>query len=403
MKQTLLEIPFLEPEHAFTAFAGVPGSVFLDSNDSKNKLSCYSFIAFEPLEIVETLAEIPGWFSSYKPIINSPLPFTGGAAGYISYDGDVKFGIYDQIIGFDLLKRRAWYCSSSDTQADAQLRWNSLKQRIDSAQPSDPTLSPVKWAALKSRTEFEHDIQTVIDYIHAGDIFQANLAQRFEAGFNQDPYAHYLKLRQINPAPFSAFLNFGSTIISSSSPERFLKVTDKKVETRPIKGTNADEEWLRQSAKDRAENIMIVDLLRNDLSQVCTDDSISVRQLCDIESYAGLHHLVSAVTGTLRPGQTALDALKACFPGGSITGAPKIRAMEIIAELEPFKRGPYCGAIGYIGFDGAMDMNIAIRTIVFEHGKAIYHAGGGVTAKSDPAKEYDETLLKAQKVFESFS
>lgn len=148
---------------------------------------------------------------------------------------------------------------------------------------------------------------------------------------------------------------------------------------------------------------MIVDLLRNDLSKVCADDSVEVPQLCNIETYKGLHHLVSVVTGKLRAGKTALDALKACFPGGSITGAPKIRAMEIIAELEPFKRGPYCGAIGYIGFDGNMDMNIAIRTLVFEDKKAIYHAGGGITANSAPAAEYDETLLKAQKVFESFA
>lgn len=255
MKQTLLEIPYLPPEQVFTAFAGVPGSLFLDSSDTQSPLFRYSFIAFEPLEMIEMLDEIPDWFLSYEPLSNPPLPFTGGAAGYVSYDGDVKLGIYDQVIGFDLQERRAWYCCYSDTQADAQLRWNSLQRRIEAAPLITPLSIPVKWTPLKERTAYENDIKRVIEYIHAGDIFQANLAQRFETTFTENPYAHYLKLRQVNASPFSAFLNFGKTVISSTSPERFLKVAGRDVETRPIKGTHTDADWLRQSAKDRAENI----------------------------------------------------------------------------------------------------------------------------------------------------
>lgn len=401
MKQTLLEIPFQSPEQVFQAFARAEGSIFLDGRDASHSLSHYSFIAFEPLDLIDDLNDIADYFADYEPVKNPPVPFTGGACGYVSYDGEARLGLYDQVIAFDLLAQRAWYCSFSDTQADAQLRWNSLQRRIDAA-PDLGEYHSGTFLPLKSRAAYEADIRKVIDYIYAGDIFQANLAQRFEASFSGDTYAHYLKLRDINPAPFSAFLNFGDTIISSTSPERFLLVKDRALETRPIKGTHQDADFLASSTKDRAENIMIVDLLRNDLSKSCSDDSVTVEKLCEIESYSGLHHLVSVVTGTLRSGIDAPEALLAAFPGGSITGAPKIRAMEIIAELEPFQRGPYCGCIGYIGFDGTMDMNIAIRTLVFTEGKAIYHAGGGITANSNPAEEYDETLLKASKVLESF-
>lgn len=257
-------------------------------------------------------------------------------------------------------------------------------------------------------------VQKVIDYIHAGDIFQANLTQRFTADLPKDfsPYGFYQNLRAINPALFAAYLNFDGFSIASSSPERFLKLDHKKAETRPIKGTrprhtdpqcdqkNATD--LAQSAKDRAENTMIVDLLRNDLSKVCTPHSVHVPELCAVHSFASVHHLVSTVTGELEEGQTALDLLAGCFPGGSITGAPKVRAMEIISELEACPRGPYCGAIGYIGFDGNMDTNIVIRTVVFKDNLAAAQVGGGIVADSDPLAEYNETLDKARALFDAF-
>ena len=251
-------------------------------------------------------------------------------------------------------------------------------------------------------------------YILEGDIFQANIAQRFRAACPArfDPLAFYERLRAINAAPFAAFLDFGDIAVASSSPERFLKVQGTRVETRPIKGTaprSSDPAedakalgTLLASEKDRAENVMIVDLLRNDLSRVCRPHSVEVPVLCGPESYASVHHLVSVVTGELAPGKDALDLLAAAFPGGSITGAPKVRAMQIIAELERVPRGVYCGAIGYFGFDGAMDTNIAIRTVVFRNREASVHAGGGITLLSDPAAEYDETLAKVRRIFAAF-
>jgi len=210
----------------------------------------------------------------------------------------------------------------------------------------------------------------------------------------------------INPAPFAAYLNFGETVIESASPERFLSLRNGWVETRPIKGTRprgstAEEDErlateLLASEKDNAENVMIVDLLRNDLSRVCRDGSVSVPELCALETYATVFHLVSTVVGEMRPGLGAVDLLRASFPGGSITGAPKIRAMEIIAELEPTQRGPYCGSVGWFGFDGGMDTSIVIRTYAIKDGWVTFQAGGGIVADSDPAAEYEESLAKAR-------
>jgi para-aminobenzoate synthetase component 1 len=255
---------------------------------------------------------------------------------------------------------------------------------------------------------YETAVQRVIDYILAGDIFQANLSQCLQTrlpsgltGFNL-----YRRLRKVNPAPFAAFVRFDDIEIVSASPERFLKLQQGRIETCPIKGTRprgatpqADQALaaeLLASEKDRAENVMIVDLLRNDLSRVCRDGSVNVPRLCELETFATVFHLVSTVTGELLPGKTAVDLLRACFPGGSITGAPKIRAMEIIAELEPTQRGPYCGSIGYIGFDGSMDTSITIRTYGIKDGIVTFQAGGGIVADSRPADEYEETVAKAR-------
>ena len=249
-------------------------------------------------------------------------------------------------------------------------------------------------------------IQQAIDYIYAGDVFQVNLAQRLLFPAAGEALSLYLRLRQCNPAPFAGWFDIGSAQIVSASPERFLSVRGGNVEARPIKGTRRRTAWpeadlfagddLLQSEKDRAENVMIVDLLRNDLSRVCLPESVRVTQLCTLETYQFVQHLVSAVEGTLAPGKTAIDLVRAAFPGGSITGAPKIRAMEIIAELEPTARGSYCGSLGYFGFDGSMDLSILIRTITAARGWWQFPVGGGIVAQSSPEQEYEETWHKAE-------
>jgi para-aminobenzoate synthetase component 1 len=261
-------------------------------------------------------------------------------------------------------------------------------------------------------------VRRTVDYIEAGDIYQANITQRFQAslpaGFGREAssrLALYDALRRRNPATFAAFIDLGEAAILSSSPERFLKVAQKRIETRPIKGTrprgaNAAEDaalarQLLASEKDRAENLMIVDLLRNDLGRVAKLGSVKVPVLFGLESYATVHHLVSVVTAELDEGRSAVDLLRAAFPGGSVTGAPKIRAMEIIAELEPTARGPYCGAIGYLAATGAMDTNIAIRTLLIDGERISFQVGGGIVADSDPEAEYQETLAKARALFET--
>jgi para-aminobenzoate synthetase component 1 len=245
----------------------------------------------------------------------------------------------------------------------------------------------------------------VIEYIRAGDCYQVNLSQRLLAPLREHPLDLYGRLRTLNPAPFGAYFDLGDFQILSASPERFLRVTNGEVETRPIKGTRprgrTPEEdaalaaELAASPKDRAENVMIVDLLRNDLGRVCEFGSVRVPTLCEVESFRFVHHLVSEVRGKLRPGLGPLDLLAAAFPGGSVTGAPKVRAMEIIAELEPTARGPYCGSLGFVGFDGSMDTNILIRTFTAGRGWVQFPVGGGIVADSDPAREYEETLHKA--------
>jgi para-aminobenzoate synthetase component 1 len=249
-------------------------------------------------------------------------------------------------------------------------------------------------------------VQRAVDYIHAGDVFQVNLSQRLLHAATCDPLSLYLRLRECNPAPFAAWFDLGDAQIISASPERFLSVRGGRAEARPIKGTrrrvaHAEADLfagddLQQSEKDRAENVMIVDLLRNDLSRVCTPDSVRVTQLCGLEVYQFVQHLVSAVEGTLTAGKTAVDLVRAAFPGGSITGAPKIRAMEIISELEPTARGPYCGSIGYFGFDGSADLSILIRTITAARGWWQFPVGGGIVAQSSPPREYEETWHKAE-------
>lgn len=409
----------------FTALADKPYTLFLDSADLKHTDARYSFLAFDPVEIItmETCKtadpfthiqnRINHWNEQLQPETHPNLPpFQGGAAGLFSYDlgrtiedlpntatpspcPDLAIGIYNKVIAIDHTAGQAWFITHGEQCAPPE---------TDST-PAETTA--LNWNAQFTATEYKSRIQKVIDYIHAGDIFQANLSQRFTAnlpdGFK--PAAHYLHLRNINPAPFSGYMNLGNTQISSASPERFLNVTNNNVHTKPIKGTapiTSNPQDLLSSTKDRAENIMIVDLLRNDLSKTCKAESINVPKLCTLESFASVHHLVSTVTGTLQDGRTALDLLRASFPGGSITGAPKIRAQEIIEELEEQRRGAYCGSLGYIDFNGDMDTNILIRTLIYSNNEVTLNVGGGITANSKPRDEYQETLDKAEGLFNSF-
>jgi para-aminobenzoate synthetase component 1 len=268
---------------------------------------------------------------------------------------------------------------------------------------------PVSLCSSFSRPDYLTAVARVREYILAGDIFQANLSQRLEAPLTEPAWTLYQRLRSINPAPFAAYIDFPEVTVMSASPERFVRVTvDGDIEARPIKGTSprgvgpehdaALGLALTESEKDRAENLMIVDLLRNDLSRVSAPGTVHVPELFALEYFATVHHLVSTVTGRLAPGRDAIDLVHASFPGGSITGAPKVRAMEIIAELEPSQRGVYCGSIGYVSLTGATDLSIVIRTYVVppERGRVYFSVGGGIVADSDPEGEYLETLDKAR-------
>jgi para-aminobenzoate synthetase component 1 len=261
--------------------------------------------------------------------------------------------------------------------------------------------------------DYQRNVGRTREYIAAGDIFQANLTQGWRAEIPEsfDPFALYGELRTANPAPFGAFIVTPDRLVASTSPEGFLLLHDGLAETRPIKGTRPRSrdrredrrlaEELVASEKDRAENIMIVDLMRNDFSRVCLPGTVEAPVLCGLESYASVHHLVSVVRGRLKPGLDALHLMAACFPGGSITGAPKIRAMEIIHELEPEPRGVYCGSIVHFGYEGSLRSNIAIRTLVVEDNVASIRAGGGITLLSDPEEEYEESLVKAERMFQA--
>jgi len=379
-------------------------------------------------------------------------PFQGGAAGLLSYDlgrqletlpraridefqaPALAVGFYDVVIALDHYERRGWIVSQGFPEVEPAARLDRAARRLKEVRswlsgpvPEAPrsarrsALAPVAADELApqsaaggvegltsnfSRQGYLHAVRRAIEYVYAGDVFQVNLAQRLLYPACDDPADFYLRLRRRNPAPFAGYFDLGGFQIVSASPERFLTVRAGAVEARPIKGTRprtaqpeADRraaEALQSSEKDRAENVMIVDLLRNDLSKVCRAQSVCVSRLCGLEVYAYVQHLVSVIRGRLRDECGPMDLVKAAFPGGSVTGAPKIRAMEIIAELEPTARGPYCGSLGYLGFDGSMDLNILIRTITAGRGWWQFPVGGGIVAQSDPQQEYQETWDKAE-------
>ena len=277
---------------------------------------------------------------------------------------------------------------------------------------AEPVHEPLTaWESTLPRSRYEQAVRRAIDYIRAGDVFQVNLSQRLGTGWSGDPFALYGRLRVTSPAPFMALVRLGGADVISASPERFLSRRGDRIETRPIKGTRpravepADDRRqalaLRSSAKDRAENVMIVDLARNDLGRVAAYGTVEVAELCALESHPGVHHLVSSVEARLRPGVSVEEIVRATFPPGSVTGAPKIRALEIIEELEPVRRGPYCGAIGCFAPGGDIDLSVAIRTFVGAGGRLHLHVGGAVVADSDPALEWRETMHKAARLLEA--
>jgi aminodeoxychorismate synthase component I len=286
-------------------------------------------------------------------------------------------------------------------------RLQALVAEAHAAPPApEADVAPAALQATMTPEAFERAASQVLAHIRAGDIFQANLSQRFTAPACADPFALYQRLRRLNPSPFAAYLNAGNLAVISCSPERLVRVQEGWVDTRPIAGTrprghNAEEDALQSfdlllSDKERAEHIMLVDLARNDLGRVCRAGSVQVNELMALESYSHVWHIVSNVMGRLRLSTDAVDVLRAVFPGGTITGCPKVRCMEILAALEPVRRGLYTGALGYLAFSGDMDLNIAIRTIVQLEGQLSFQVGAGIVADSLPLREYQETLAKAQ-------
>ncbi len=446
----IVEIPYRDPLAAFTPFANDATCAFLDSAAAGDPRARWSYIAAEPFSVI--VAGPDGVAVDGRPVEGDPfavlqrmlatrvpaasqggpeIPFRGGAVGFLGYElgrhlerlpvpyrrdppmPDMVVGLYDAVLAFDTQAQRAFLVRAempADTDS-ARQRGETLLRRLATAPPAPPAPD---WRIREAftpdrpRATVEAAVARAIAYIEAGDIFQANITQtlRAQRPAGLDDLALYLRLRALSPAPFAALLRCGPDLaLMSASPERFLSLSpDGRVETRPIKGTRprgaspqADAALaaaLAAAPKDRAENLMIVDLLRNDISRVAALGSVQVPVLCALESFASVHHLVSVVEGRLTPGLGPVDLLRACFPGGSVTGAPKIRAMEIIHELEGAPRGPYCGAIAWIGFDGAMDSAITIRTIVRGGETLLAQAGGGIVADSDPAAEYEESLVK---------
>ena len=432
--------------HYFELVRHLPWAVFLDSTKNTSQDNRYDIIAADPFLTLCTKGEktVIEQRSGHKktseldpfhllqlqlksfPIQRATsLPFCGGAIGHFGYDlgrrieklpniaidneeaSDMLVGIYDWAIITDHQKKQS-YIASYGLHSQTQPQWSSLLGLLNRQEKKANAILSVS-GPLRSQLslkQYQTAFNKIKRYIREGDCYQVNLAKRFEVDARGDPWHAYKLLREQNAAPFSAFFSAPELTLLSSSPERLLKVHNRQVETKPIKGTRRRDltdpirdkalaTELEQSIKDRAENLMIVDLLRNDLGKVCKLGSISVPKPFALESFATVHHLVTTITGSLAEKQDAIGLLRACFPGGSITGAPKLRAMEIIEELEPDRRGPYCGSIAYIGFDGNMDSNILIRTLAYNNNKLRFWAGGGIVTDSKVNDEYQEIHDKA--------
>ncbi len=442
------------PEQVFAIWANDNWAFWLDSSDGDHIDSRFDIMVFSPEITIKTaqgknhvhfIAEkthdtndqdpfalidslIKQTFGTCVPH-NQDLPFIGGAIGYFSYDlgryveslpeqakkdinlPDMAVGIYRQSLIFDR-KSKQYTLVSFDDNLDTLV--DIIKQKLLRKAPQSQDFRLTQdWQANMSKPQYVEKFNQIQQYLLSGDCYQINLAQRFTAQYEGEEYQAYLKLRESNKAPFSAFMRFDEGCVLSVSPERFLQLTQQKVQTKPIKGTRPrsqiaelDKEQaqlLQTSSKDRAENLMIVDLLRNDIAKVCRPGSVVVPSLFAIESFPAVHHLVSTVEGTLDNHYQATDLLRGAFPGGSITGAPKIRAMEIIEELEPHRRSVYCGSIGYISANGNMDSSITIRTLISENQRLHCWAGGGIVSDSKADSEYQETFDKVHKILPTLS
>ena len=449
---TYHDVPYYEDvSGVFAHFSDLPWAIFLDSGRPVSQLGRYDIFSAYPEKTFlckdkKTLIETAGHqqvvredpFNLLKKELenthasDSSLPFTGGALGFFSYDlgrqierianiaaddiatPDLAVGIYRWAYIADHIEKKALLVGDMADQR-VRLYWDEICSKVQAPQQSQMrdsyrAVQPIQ--SNMSEADYKDKFSQVKRYIAAGDCYQINLAQRFQVQVSGDRWQGYQQLRTINPSPYSAFMNTPEHTVLSVSPERFIKIEQGIAETKPIKGTrprSADKhldqrlcDELLNSEKDRAENVMIVDLLRNDLSKSCRQNSVRVSKLFAIESFPTVHHLVSTITGELPTSITAIQLLRECFPGGSITGAPKIRAMEIIEELEPHRRGLYCGSIGYIGFNGRMDTNIAIRTLVQKNDQAYFYAGGGLVWDSQADAEYQETYDKASAMFQLF-
>lgn len=423
----------------------------LDSAMDPEKLGRYSFVGAEPYALFsakghKTMVTTGGktqvfqgnpWvhLKAFMPapvkLPQLPFPFVGGLVGFLGYDlrhafeklpqqavdeaqiPDCFFAAYDGILVMDHLESRL-YGVATGQREDPERTLNRIKGWLERVPCPKKEAKPQQHSrpmrAYFTQEAYMSAVETIRSYIRQGDVYQVNMSQAFDSWPETSPVALYQSLRRKNPAPFAAFLDFGQAQIISSSPERLLRKQGSLLESRPIKGTaprgRTPEEDARNRAgllaseKDRAELLMIVDLVRNDLGRVCCPGTIKVPELFHLETYPTVHHLVATVTGEIQADLDILDALAAVFPGGSITGAPKIRAMEIIDELEPVSRHIYTGSIGYIGINGDGDFNIAIRTILYQEGKATFNVGGGVVWDSDPLGEFEETLHKGKALFE---
>ena len=435
-----VEINF-NPLEVYNVFKDETDTILLDSSKEDKTLSKFSFIGLNPfmtfeakgntclIDDVEVIGEpfdvLEKLIEKYKisEEVYSHIPLISGAIGYISYDvcrileelpnssmedfniSDIKFIFYNNIIIFDLYNNKQYITSLKGIDEEIDLIINKIKSTVH-IEEYKVEETRKNFISNFNKSEYKTAITKMKNYIVSGDIYIANMTQRFYTDSAEDSFEIYKKLRSINKAPFSAYMNFNDFQVISSSPERFLEVNNRKVVTRPIKGTRPrgktkeeDEKnslELLNSEKDKAELLMVVDLERNDLSKVCKPHSVKVTELFKLETYATVFHLVSTVEGELKDEVSAIKCIKECFPGGSITGTPKIRAMEIIEELEALKRNIYTGSIGYFDFRGNADFNIAIRTIIKKDNKAYFGVGGGITYDSNEEDEYNETLDKAK-------
>ncbi|MBI4185880.1 MAG: aminodeoxychorismate synthase component I [Chloroflexi bacterium] len=463
----------LAAPQCFELFKDRPFCFFLDSGMAPDKLGRYSFMGSDPFLMLRSRGSevtlsyghggqqrihpeqcrriegdpfdvVNGLLERYSLETHPDTPLAGGAVGYFSYDlchfiehlpstaaddlnlPECYLAFYDAVVTFDHLTGKTYLVAAGFPELDEDARKRQAKKKLGEMRDRlarglpDPGLTPAAAArpalALKSnftREEYLQAVATAREYILAGDIFQVNLSQRFEADLPVSPYELYRRLRRVNPAPFAAYLDFEGVSVACASPERFLQTRGDRVQTRPIKGTRPrgksaaeDEALARQllaSVKDRAENVMIVDLERNDLGRVCRYGTVNVTELAILETYPTVFHLTSTIEGRLRRDKNRIDLLRAAFPGGSITGAPKVRAMEIIDELEPTRRSIYTGALGYLSFSDQMDLNIAIRTFIIKEGKAYFQVGGGIVYDSEPEAEYRETLDKAKALLQALN